>query len=232
MRNVIYSLVSCMLMTTALFGQVRFGLQGSGQFATIAVNAPQGQGLPKSTEYSKQRFGFRAGLMADIPVSEQLSVRPQLLYSVKGTKLDLGYLLGLGSVPTGVDPNQLELTLNYNFLELPIQVMYGLDAGPGRAVLGAGPYVAYLIGVSNTFDGKTLKDDLSAEKRIDYGLTASIGYELPMGITLSAYYSLGLANLAAGSATNIPTTGSAANTGSAHHRAFGLTLGYFFGSGK
>lgn len=230
MRKFIYSLISCLLTTTALFGQVRFGLQGSGQLATIAEKAPQGQGLPNSTDYTKQRFGFRAGVMADIPVSEQFSIRPQLLYSVKGTKVNLGDLLG--GVPTGVDPKQLELTLNYNFLELPVLVMYGLDAGPGRVVLGAGPYAAYLLKASSTFDGKTLNDDLTGAKRLDYGLAASAGYELPMGVTLSAYYSLGLANLAAGSATNIPATGSVANTGSAYHRAFGLTLGYFFGSGK
>ncbi|MEZ0608713.1 porin family protein [Fibrella sp. WM1] len=225
MRKVIYLLVSCMLMTNALFAQVRFGVQGSGQFANIVASVSQGQGATSYTDYSKQRLGFRAGVMADIPVSEQLSVRPQLLYSVKGTKLNLGGLLG--GVPTGVDPNQLDLTLNYNFLELPVQVMYGLDAGPGRVMLGAGPYAAYLLGVSNTFDGKTLKDDLADEKRIDYGLNASAGYELPMGITVSAYYSLGLANLAAGS--TIPSTGSAANTGGAYHRAFGLSVGYFFG---
>jgi hypothetical protein len=240
MKKMYLAVAALLLATTTSFGQVLFGVQGSGQMANLSLTPPAGAntGGLDIASFFKSKFGFRAGLMADIPVTDQLSVRPQLMYSTKGTKIDLSSLLGGVGGGVGIDPNELTATLNYNYIELPIQAMYGLDAGPGRVVLGAGPYLGYLLSGSVTSMGQTEPGNLDDTNRLDFGAALSVGYELPMGVTVSAYYSHGFANLAKSTATS--TTGGGlgdpsnvtSGAGSINTRAFGLTLGYFFNTGN
>lgn len=235
MRRIYLLTIVSVLSATSSFGQVLFGIQGSGQSTNIAVTAPVGgqQIVSDLSAYLKPKYGFRAGLMADIPVNDHLSVRPQLFYSAKGTTLDLSSLLGgAGSA----DKRVFQAPISYNFIELPILAMYGLDAGPGRVVVGAGPYVGYLLNASMTFSGDTQDVDLADAKRLDMGAQASIGYELPMGITASVYYSHGLTNLSSNQGVSSSGGGlpslSINGAGRANTRAFGLSLGYFFGAGN
>ncbi|ARK10448.1 porin family protein [Fibrivirga algicola] len=225
-------------VSSTCLGQVLYGVQGSIQSSNLSlnVNTAATGGIDPGSVF-KSSIGYRAGLMADVPVTDQLSIRPQLLYSTKGYKLDfnslfssLGGLGGLlGSIP--------EIKVATNFIELPIQAMYGLDAGAGRVVLGAGPYVGYAL--SAAVDGKSTPFE-AGSKRFDYGAALSVGYEMPSGLSVSAYYSHGFADMASSANTTQspdptdpdfnPSSLSAAGT--AKIRSFGLTLGYFFGTGN
>jgi hypothetical protein len=239
MRKIYLSLVATVVAASSSFGQVLFGVQGGAQLANWAYTLPAGAntgGLDASA-FLKSTLGFRAGLVADIPVADPLSVRAQLLYSTKGTTYDLSAFLGGLGGGIGIDPAELTAKLNFNYIEVPIQAMYGLDAGPGRVVVGAGPYVGYLLNASATSMGQTEPIELTDLNRIDVGATVSLGYELPMGLTVSGYYSHGFSNLAKGAAMSSSTSDldpSSLTTGGGtiNNRAFGLTLGYFFGTGN
>ncbi|MBD2701997.1 PorT family protein [Spirosoma sp. BT702] len=205
-------LTVCLFITVLTsFAQVRIGVTGGLQMAN------QKNSIGGFSISGTNRIGYTAGLLIDAALSESFSIRPQILYSVKGTKFDLGGLSG--GLANG------NVTLAFNYIEVPIQVTYGLEAGPGRLVLGAGPYVGYALSgtTSGSVQGQSGSENIefgSAEdqvKRLDYGLRLSGGYELSSGLSISAFYSPGLANLANGS--NQTTT----NT------AFGLTLGFLFG---
>lgn len=237
---VLFNLLVCL----STYGQVLYGVQGSLQSSNVALGSSAGAfgalGLDMSALF-KARVGYRAGVMADIPVTDRLSVRPQLLYSVKGYKIDprplLASLLGGFGGTVGSLPDTLVQTAGVSYLEVPVQVMYGLDAGPGRVVIGAGPYVAYAL--NGTMNGKAV-DFSSSFKRFDYGANLSVGYELPMGLTISAYYSYGFANLMAANQSAPPTSpidpdmdpSAFMPTGTISNRSFGLTVGYFFGAGN
>ncbi|GAB3945372.1 hypothetical protein GCM10028805_14340 [Spirosoma harenae] len=212
MKKTIFLTVGLLLFTLASFAQVRVGLTGGVQLAN------QKNDLGGISINGSNRIGFMAGLLLDASIAGNLSIRPQILYSVKGTKFNLGALTG-GTVSGG------DIDYSLNYLEVPIQLTYGLEAGPGKVVLGAGPYVGYAINgkVSGAIQGQSASESVefgSGEdqlKRIDYGLRLSAGYELTSGLTISGYYSPGLGNLANGS------DGSTKNT------AFGLALGFLFG---
>jgi hypothetical protein len=231
-------------------GQVLFGVQGGIQQSGIALTPGSGDdpieslgfgdmGFSSASLFTK-RIGFQAGLMADIPITDRLSVRPKLLYSTKGYRLDPRPLLNLFNTAFGIEaldlPDSLVQPAVVNYLELPVQLMYGFDVGPGRIVLGAGPYAAYAL--SGSFGGQAITF-APETPRLDYGATLSVGYELPMGLTLSAYYSHGMANLAG----NTPTNGSldpndpefnpslSVSGGTFANRTFGFTVGFFFGAG-
>ncbi|MEZ0538476.1 porin family protein [Fibrella arboris] len=235
------------LCSSAVVGQVRYGIMGSVQASNVSSTvdlSSLGPTLGTLTVPINQRVGFRAGLMADIPVTDQLSIRPQLLYSVKGGNVDVGTFVsnalakfGLPSSTFSIGTSISKVVVNY--IELPVLATYSLDAGPGQLVVGAGPYAAVAVG--GTINGEPINFDTSSFRKHDLGVTASLGYELPMGLTLSAYYAHGLTNFSKNATPNLaslnPTNPTAsldpsAFGGTLRNRSYGLTIGYFFGGGR
>ena len=242
MKQIYLSIAICLFASATCFGQILYGVQGSFQSANIGISAPAGAALGgfDFTSMIKAKMGFRVGVMADIPITDQLSIRPQLLYSTKGYKLDprefisaLSGTFGGPPITASSLPDSLVQSVRISYLELPIQAMYGFDAGPGRAVIGAGPYIAYAL--NGAVNGQSTPFG-SGAKRFDYGANLSLGYELPGGLTFSAYYSRGFANQASADDGNTPPDPNSppnpTASGTATNRAFGLTLGYFFGTGN
>ncbi|MBO0949973.1 porin family protein [Fibrella forsythiae] len=213
LRNLLTISVFTLLSSAVSFAQVSVGIKGSAQLANQKYSS---SGISISGD---DIVGFQAGLLVNAPLTDQLSLRPQLLYSTKGTKLSGSLLGGAGESKTAV-----------NYLELPIQVAYSLEAGNGNVVIGAGPYVAYALNgkSSGTFGGQTVSESIDfsasdAPKRFDYGLYLSAGYELYSGVGLSFYYAPGLANLT-NSASSADVT--------VKNTSYGISLSYFFGSGN
>jgi len=231
------------LCVTSTNGQVRYGIQGSIQGATVSsvVDFTSfGPSLGTLAVPINQRIGFRAGIMADYPITSHLSIRPQLLYSVKGGNVDVkkfvGEVLtkfGVTGTPFTIDNPISKVVVDY--VELPVMVMYGLEVGPGRLVIGAGPYAAVAIGGS--VNGEPINFDTSNFRKHDLGATASLGYDWPSGLSLSGYYAHGLTNFSRNSTPNLsslnpsnPTTSldPSAFGGTLRNRGYGVTVGYFF----
>lgn len=228
----------------AAFGataQVRYGVTGSVQASNVASTVDLtslGPTLGTLVVPIDQRIGFRAGLMADIPLTDRLSVRPQLLYSVKGGNVDVGTFVAnaiarvLPNSTFSIGTSISKVVVNY--IELPVMAMYGFKARPGRLVVGAGPYAAVAVG--GTINGEPINFDTSNFRKHDLGVTASLGYELPVGLTVSAYYAHGLTNYSKNSTPNFaalnPTNPTAsldpsAFGGTLHNRSYGISIGYF-----
>ncbi|MBO0938077.1 PorT family protein [Fibrella sp. HMF5335] len=235
-----------LLCITSTSGQVRFGVQGGVQAATVysSVDLSSLTTLGKVTIPIGERTGFRGGIMADIPLSANWSVRPQLLYSTKGGNAnvvqfatDLITKLGLSG---SIDPKQLGNSLNsavvINYLELPVQITYGLPAGPGKVLIGAGPYIAGATG--GTINDKPITFDTGNFNKWDFGAIGSVGYELNMGFSVSAYYSYGLLNyskrsslnLASLNPNNVSTLDPSSFGGTLYNRAYGVSIGYLLPS--
>lgn len=213
LRNLLIISAFTLLSSTASFAQVSVGIKGSAQLANQKYSS---SGISITGD---NIVGFQAGLLLNAPLSDQISLRPQLLYSTKGTKLS-GSLLGGAGENKGI----------INYLELPIQLAYSLEVGEGNVVIGAGPYVAYALNAKSTttFAGQSMTESVDfsgpdSPKRFDYGIHVSAGYELFSGLGLSVYYAPGLANL---NNSNSGTDLTVKNT------SYGISLSYFFGSGN
>ncbi|MEO6540708.1 MAG: outer membrane beta-barrel protein, partial [Ferruginibacter sp.] len=131
-----------------------------------------------------------------------------------------------------------------HFIELPLNIIYSLPAGPGRFSVGAGPNVSFGISGKDKysyitsgsgfptqsdsgeekikFDGKKAADLPASDndihfKALDFGANAVAGYKLDMGLFFNVGYTFGFSNLN-------PNPNSSLKTG-------GLTLkvGYIFG---
>lgn len=240
--------IAWLLCTANAVGQVRYGLVGSGHVSTISASVDLtslGPAFGVPTIPVKQRTGFRVGVMADFRLSGHFSVRPQLLYAAKGGDVQTGAfvteLIQKFSPTTstvGIDGIESKAVINY--VEVPVQLMYGIPAGTGRLLVGAGPYAA--VAVSGSVNGKAIDFNTTNFRKLDLGAIASVGYELPMGLSLSAYYAYGLTNIAKNATPNLgsinPTDPVAslasldpsAFGGTLYNRVYGISVGYLLPS--
>ncbi len=169
---------------------------------------------------------FQVGLIGDFNITEFLALQPGLLYSGKGIKWQNG---------NEGDLTYQRLTLNPQYLEVPLNLVFKTPTGNAKFFAGAGPYVA--MGIGGKFKGEGLfgfdekikyseDDPLTSEeegagafrlRRFDYGLNATIGIEAS-NLVISANYGLGLAKLQSG------TTSS--NDENNKHRVLSFTVGF------
>jgi hypothetical protein len=218
----------------AAFAVVGFASQAQvtfGGHAGINVGSQKTEyssGSNSVTQTTDSKVGLTIGAVAELPISSGLFFRPELNFTQKGGKSTDTETFG-GTTLTYKN----ELTANY--LELPLNVVYKLNAGSGNVLLGAGPSLGFGFGgkakltVSDgttsqsesadvKFDGKKdATDDNVHYKSFDFGANVMAGYQLSNGLFFKANYSLGLANI------------SPEDNTKTKNRGFGFTVGYMFG---
>lgn len=131
-----------MLFSTLTFAQINFGVKVGGNLNSMMFDIDSDYGEePESTA----KLGFHIGLVVDIPVLENtLSVQSGLLYNNKGYGIDFEKMLE----DEGLDVDKYEgyLEMNYNYLEVPINIVYRNNGFQ----VSAGPYLA--LGVGGSFE--------------------------------------------------------------------------------
>ena len=168
----------------------RFGVRGGLNVST------QQQAVGGTTVENDNLNGFHAGLVAELPLAGDLSLRPELLFSRKG--LEYTYSL-------------LGQSISYNdklsYITLPVSLTYRVHAGPAAVVLGAGPYAGVLVsakregtarilGTSTTRTGDLNigSNDEDDYKTFDAGLNFQGLVEVDR-VFVGAHYGLGLMNV-------------------------------------
>src|SRR5699024_2197456 len=143
-----------------------------------------------------------------VPVGSAFYLQPALLYSRKGFTQEDSWFAG--------DGNHFEVKTNY--LELFVHFLYKPALGSGKLLFGAGPYMAYGLGVewesaedvvigdiiigdhgdvhfsNDAFDGGDGNSYLYG-KPLDYGVNLLVGYEFFNRISAQFNVQLGLADL-------------------------------------
>ncbi|MCU0359069.1 MAG: PorT family protein [Cyclobacteriaceae bacterium] len=145
------------------------------------------------------KTGFIVGLAVQFPISDMISIQPELLYHQKGYKLSDEF--------DGLNYNE---TVTLNYLELPIMVNFAF----GNFYANAGPFLAYGLGGkykleysaqgdTETFEGDVKfgdepddpGDDWYVDVPLEYGLAIGAGYKLFDKILIDARYGLGLSSI-------------------------------------
>lgn len=144
-----------------------------------------------NTTDTKTTTNFHLTGFVDLSINNNFYFQPGLSLQGKGA--------------TFVDNANFTITQNTLGLEVPLNFLGKINAGPGKLFIGAGPYVAANIAGKNkaannngdkttsdlTF-GNTSTDDL---KTIDLGLNFLGGYEFNTGFTIGGGYGYGFSNL-------------------------------------
>jgi len=208
----------CLIFASTAMSQVSLGIQGGGVMSMARVEEDASFGQPLK---SKSKYGWQAGIIADIPFGEgNLRLMPELNYVNKGYKLDASATL-VGQTVT------FEGTSNVSYIELPLNLAYTIPVGDNFFVIGAGPYASYGISgknkVTSSINGITEEEKSDVEfgsgedqiKPFDYGVNVMAGYLFGNGLMLKVNYSYGLAEL---SNTDLATY---------KNSYLGLTLGFY-----
>lgn len=216
MKNLYLSFL-CICLVSTLHAQFKFGVQGGLNISKMQYSM---QMISRTDNF---RLGPNAGIMVGMDLGEsKLSLLQEFSYSTKG--LLYNGLQDQAQVAVGVTGN-----IYINYLEMPLNLLYYSGLGKGHFFFGGGPYVAVgLNGMSKVIYNEKEVEELDIAfgkepatiKKTDYGVQGLIGYKLGYGSYIKLFYSHGLANL-----SNVPRENIS-------NRNFGVSFGYFFGSGR
>src|SRR5688572_7755390 len=104
---------------SAVYSQASFGVHGNGIIANSKETEAE-QDLD-----SKYRFSWKAGLVAQVPLTEQISFMPQLNVLSKGYKVDQSETFDFGGQETTI---KVEANAGLTYVELPLNFVYHANA--------------------------------------------------------------------------------------------------------
>lgn len=159
-------------------------------------NAKWGIGEPTATFQNKFRVGLVSGVNVDLPVSGQVTLQSELLYSMFGSTFS---------------KNSQYAKYKVNYLLLPVMAKYNLDNGLS---LMAGPQFGLLTSAKSEIDGEK-NDFKDAMKKTDLFFVIGADYKMHNGMVLGFRYQHGLTN-----------TETDADVNFIKNRAFSLTATY------
>ncbi|MDR1738794.1 MAG: PorT family protein [Candidatus Symbiothrix sp.] len=216
MKKFFLSLVLCSI-AAASFAQlpIKFG-------ATAGLNVSNATISSGSISISPDwKAGFQVGVIADLAITPQISILPELIFSQKGYKSSYSE-----------DGGSYTESSTVNYLTLPVNVAYKFDLGTAGTIFPfAGPYVGYALsgswkeewkdGDQSGKDSEKIKigsgddDDIKA---LDFGVNVGVGYQFE-NYLFRLQYNIGLSNIA-----NVPSGYDA----SLKTKNLAVSVGYFF----
>ena len=203
-----------MAMVTVAHAQLRIGAKFGLTVANQQVTLLDGNSTEKDFGGSHPTFHF--GVVTELPLAKKLWLRPELLFSGKGSRwrLDNTY-----------SPSYMEFQAFY--IEIPVNLVYRHTYGKGDHVfIGAGPSLAYGVAGEDQRDG--IHSDFFHEGRwrnFDLGLNMLAGVELRSGIFFSVNFTPGLFNIADKGFNYQPVFDGATKW---RNSAAGVSVGYMF----
>lgn len=205
-----------LLISSASFAQTKFG-------AEVGLNMYKQSILINDASQSTSFLpGFKVGAVADMSLSENISVQPGVFYKMNRSKMTMGFA-GLATA---------DVTRTVHELQVPIYFMYktGME-GSGRFFAGVGPSFSFALSGNDHISGTVLGAAFNDDQKVKFGSDAgddmkpfnvagsvTLGYELPMGVYIRGNYDYGFLNM-------LPK-GDSKN--SIKDMSFGLSVGYFF----
>jgi hypothetical protein len=214
---------------TAGYAQrVAFGFKAGVNLANLVTDLDD-----RGIDY-KWKTGFHIGAGINWEVSDNFSINPDLLYSLKGTiqKVDLTYPTFISGVGTASLNDQSESDVSLSYVELPVWFRYKFENG---FYANAGFYLAGRVGYYTTTERRTTQtvpgqtpvtktessnsSDDDDWAFMDFGLKFGAGFKTEFGFDISAHYDMGLVNLDVDPAEDFYF----------QNRVIGVTLAYWLG---
>lgn len=156
----------------------------------------------------KNKLGFTLGAAFNIPIKNNFSFQPELLFTQKGFKQELDTEFDGFDVSVDVD-----LTINY--LEIPLLLKVGFDEGPVNIFINAGPAIG--IGLGGNFNTKVSfegfgsesasgkvrfgedtdeeDDQIYFDNRLELGMQAGLGVMISNKVIIDFRYNHGFTSL-------------------------------------
>jgi hypothetical protein len=175
-------------------GNVSLGLKAGGSLTDFV-------GADVNT-VSDSRFGFHAGIFANIGFAKLFAFQPELLYSQKGAKVH-------GNHDAGT---------RFHYVDVPLAFHVNTDG----FFFEAGPQVGFLVAAKSE-SGSVSVDVKDRYKSVDFGYLAGLGYQLKHGLGVGLRYNGEFTNF-----YNSTTAGSVTVQPRGRNSAFQLYATYSF----
>lgn len=167
MKKIIIAIAVILFLTAGARAQTSFGLKGG--MTSSNLKGSQG-GLSVSLT---SKIGFYAGAFAEIGVSENFAVQPEVIYSLLGAKLK---------------SDSLKYKEDLNYINIPVLAKYKNNGFSAFA----GPQIGILLSAKNS-NGQTIKDEYNST---DFSGVVGAGYTTMGGVGFDARYQIGFGNVA------------------------------------
>lgn len=177
-KGILLVAFAVMAFTATQAQEVRLGIKGGYNLSNLSGDIDD----------AKSRSSFHIGGLVEVPVSEQFSIQPEILYSSQGAEYK-------GSL-TGYDDSKITAKLDY--IQVPIMAKFYAVEG---FAIEAGPQVGFLTSSKGEYETTvgdvtvTGDEDIENMKKVDVGIGVGASYRLPMGIFFGARYNFGLTNI-------------------------------------
>lgn len=159
---------------------------------------------------TKSRIGFIIGLFNEIPRTKQFSIQPEILFSMKGWKVEYSDYNEWDS-----DGYKEKFWARLNYIELPVLGKFKLDnINNLKPIFYFGP--CFGINVSSTYrdeyeddyDSGTYTRSMKGVSVFDFSFTPGIMLEVNNTFVFDFRYSLGLTNIVSNNEDGISMTNS------------------------
>jgi hypothetical protein len=175
--SIIFSLLFAITFTAQQAqAQVKFGIRGGANFANLYDFS--------SNLVGQSRTGFLVGAYLQLPVGNNFTFQPELLYTTKGFKAKI-------PAPPPVFPKKVTKTVHYNYISVPLLLKYKFT--PQKALspyVAVGPYFAFLINDKLIKNGETMAENTGNIRQYDIGASIGAGLEYH-GFNFGVRYSMG-----------------------------------------
>lgn len=205
MKKHILLLILVLTFALGVRGQSTWGIKGGMNLSKLHLSTPEGS-ISTDNIFSLQMTGYWSGML-----SEGLYLQPGVSIQGKGGK----------NKYIDSENKKVDNTTNLVYLEIPVNLVYYLNAGEGDIYVGLGPYAGW--GVFGREKGEEGKQDVTWDsdegyKRFDYGANFIIGYKFLNGMLVNGGYGLGLGNMMPKNDHDMKQ----------YNRTFSLSVGYEF----
>ncbi len=160
-------------ISSAAMAQI-VGVKAGLNFANIAFDEDD------DMEGFENNMGYFAGITAEFPLGNALSLETGLFATQKGYKMDFS-------------ESDFSVTGSFNpiYLEVPLQAKLYFDLGVARLFAAAGPYVAYGLAGNSKFESSFGSESDSDSEKIEWGTEWGEVNPLDYGLMLGVGASFG-----------------------------------------
>jgi hypothetical protein len=190
MKKTVLSFLFATAVSTATFAQVSFGPKlGLGISTLKDTKVSSGSASAYSAIVTPQ-----IGVVLNAQLTDNFAIRPELLYLQRGSK---------ESFPGGTT------TYRVGYVELPINLVAGIQAGPGKVEVFAGPSFGFGLGGHYKVEGNGISNSGSIKSKkqpetytgndmytnaFNASLNFGLDYKFDNGLLIQVGYNLGLTN--------------------------------------
>lgn len=206
-------LISALFLSVTLMAQtdkVKLGVKAGLNLSSLSFD--------ESELNSSNKTGFTAGVMAEIPMTKNFSLQPELLYSQQGSKSSF--------FDNDVTNSQYKSTITLNYLNIPVMLKYYVLKGLS---LQAGPQIGILLKANNKYQDNFLGYDNHESfdlkhysTGIDTAVNFGLGYQFKDQFYTDLRYTISYSNVFKEGDANHFISNDMKN------RVFQITIGYFF----